>query len=130
MKKILALLGSVVFTGGVASALDVVYPQGKYNQTYHDTIFMMGSVDENEILYIQGERIEVSKTGAFVYNVPLKQGRNQVFLRAVKDGRGTIKQYYITKKIKPVNSDDKFQQAFSPLSRTTFKTVAEGALLR
>ena len=130
MKKILALLGAVIFTGGVASALDVVYPQGKYNQTYHDTVFLMGSVDKDEELYIQGERVDVSKTGAFVYNVSLRQGRNQVFIKTVKDGRSYYKQYYITKRVKPASVTAQEQQIFTPISRTTFKTISEGALLR
>ena len=130
MKKILALLGTVVFTGGVASALDVVYPQGKYNQTYHDSVFFMGTVEEDEDLYFQGERVQVSKTGAFVINVPLKQGRNQVFLRSIKDGRSTIKQYYVTKRVKATNAQIQSQQALTPLSRTSFKTILDGVPLR
>lgn len=130
MKKILALLGTVVFTGGVASALDIVYPQGKYNQTYHDNVFFMGTVDEGEDLYFQGERVQTAKNGAFVINVPLKQGRNQVFLKSSKDGRNTIKQFYITRRLQPAQAQNTALAQLTPLSKTAFKTVVDSAVLR
>lgn len=128
MRKILALLGFVVFTSQAGHALDMVYPAGKYNKTVHDSVYFMGSLAPNESLYYQGEKVKATKNGAFAFTVPLVNGKNQVFLRVCKDGRYSLKQYYITKERAPLaNSTD---NALVPLNKTVFKTVKDNVPLR
>ena len=129
MKKILALLGCAVFCNQCAEALDIVYPAGKYNKTYHDNIYFMGSLSEDETLYYQGAKVETSKKGGFAFTVPLRNGRNQVFLRVCKSGSCSIKQYVITKEIQKSTSSVE-QDVVTPLGKTVFKTNADGVPLR
>lgn len=129
MKKILALLGCAVFCNQCVDALDIVYPAGKYNKTFHDNIYFMGSLSPDETLYYQGAKVETSKKGGFAFTVPLRNGRNQVFLRVCKDGSCSIKQYVITKEIQKSTSSVE-HDAVTPLGKTVFKTNADGVPLR
>ena len=121
-------MGAVAFGCGMTLAMDVVYPVGKYNKTTHDNVYFMGSLEKGETLFYQGAKVATSKNGAFAFTVPLRQGRNQVFLRACKDGRCMIKQYYITRTLEaPKTTTD---IAFTPISKTVFKTVGDNVPLR
>ena len=123
MKKILALLGITVFVCGVASAADFVYPQGKYNRTEHDNVYFMGVLDSGETLYCQNEEVKSASNGAFVVNIPVPAGRNQVFLKVCKGGNCTIKQYYIIKqKSRP---EAPKPAVLTQLGKTTFVTAGE-----
>ncbi len=127
MRKILALFGATVFGCGVASAFDLVAPVGKYNKTTHDSVYFMGSLDKGETLFYQTEKVKTAENGAFAFTVPLKQGRNQVLLRVVKDGRPMIKQYFITKEL--VTASNTIPPLLVVMERTVFKTVTEGVPL-
>lgn len=128
MRKILALFGFLAFSSQVALSLDMVYPAGKYNKTIHNSVYFMGSLDKGETLYYQGEKVNVAKNGAFAFTVPLNNGRNQVFLKLLKDGRYSFKQYYITKEIQPVPPSGAVE--FVSLEKTSFKTISDGVPLR
>lgn len=128
MRKILALFGAAIFSCGVASAFDLVTPVGKYNKTFHNSVYFMGSLDKGESLYYQTEKIKTAENGAFAFTVPLKQGRNQVLLRVTKDGHSTIKQYFITKELRQAPSTTAVVTEEFP--RVVYRTISQGAPLR
>ncbi len=120
MKKILALaVISAVYCLSTQAA-DIVYPQGKYNKTSHDSVYFMGVLQKGESLFFRNEKVKTPSNGAFVVNVPLRQGRNPVFLSILKDGHYNIKQFYVTKEVKKTPAQQVYE--FVPLSKTAFKT--------
>ena len=118
MKKILALLGITAFGCAAVHAADIVYPQGKYNRTSHDNVYFMGTLDKGETLLFNNQSVKPASNGAFAINVPVSAGRTQALLRIGKDGRYTIKQFFIIK-----NKPQAVQQTKSPILIPTGRTV-------
>lgn len=118
MKKIIALLGITAFSCGVVRAADIVYPQGKYNRTSHDNVYFMGRLEDGETLIFQNENIKPASNGAFVINFPVASGRSQALMRICKDGRCTIKQYFIIK-----NRTKNLQTVKAPVLIPTGRTM-------
>ncbi len=128
MRKIIALLGITAFSCGCVYALDMVCPVSKYNKTVRDNVYFMGTLDKGETLYYQNEKVEAASNGAFAINVPVKSGRNQVFLKVCNDGKCTFRQYYITKVQSP-NPVEK-NNALIPIGKSCYVTSKSKVVLR
>ncbi len=128
MKKILALLGITAFSCGCVYALDMVCPVSKYNKTTHDNVYFMGTLAKGETLYYQSEKVNAAANGAFAINIPVKSGKNQVFLKVCKDGSCSFRQYYITKLQQPVAIEK--SNPLIPIGNALFVTSKPKVILR
>ena len=73
-KILLAFL--ILFAGIKVYALDVVYPTS-YNMNINaPSTFFVGNTNPEEILTINGVKIDVHPSGAFAQKVPLNIGKN------------------------------------------------------
>ena len=75
MKKFILLIILLCVTGS-SFALEVVYPKKKQFQFSSPTTFFIGSASPDKNLYINGERVNVHKSGGFAKFVNLKPGAN------------------------------------------------------
>lgn len=65
-----------------AYALDVVYPKKNEVTISSPSTFFIGSADTSKILTINGETVQVHKSGGFAYVVKLKSGINEFVIRS------------------------------------------------
>jgi len=75
MKKFILLVMLLCVSGG-AFALDVVYPKVKQLQISSPTTFFIGSAAPDKKLYVNGEQVDVHKSGGFAKFVNLNFGTN------------------------------------------------------
>ena len=75
MKKFILLI-LLLCVAGTAFALEVVYPKAKQFQISSPTTFFIGSASPDKILYINGEKVDVHKSGGFAKFVNLNIGAN------------------------------------------------------
>lgn len=95
MKKELFLISGLLLCFQTAYGFDMVLPENKNYDTTDEYAFFVGSTNNSEDIYINGQKIFTASNGAFAHTCKLKEGENRIML---KSGLST-RIYKINKKI-------------------------------
>ncbi len=108
-----------------AYALDIVYPKQNEVTIDSNSTFFVGSADTKVPLKINGQNIDVHKSGGFAYAVDLKVGENQFVIES-----GDEKQVFKIKRPNPKNILGANKPEILYESAETFVTVKDNVPLR
>ncbi|MCD8377668.1 MAG: N-acetylmuramoyl-L-alanine amidase, partial [Candidatus Gastranaerophilales bacterium] len=109
-------------------ALIITHPESQNMTVVEDAIFFTGKVERYEKVYINDVLMIPSKSRAFSYSVPLKNGDN-MFAVQKKDWLGNIETIKYTIKRSSV-SQTKYQNEFIASEPSYYETKKDGVILR
>ena len=81
MKRFIFIL-SIMLAAQSANALDVVYPKTNTVTINANSTFFIGSSDPKKQLTVNGQNVQIHKSGGFAYVVPLNVGANNFNLKS------------------------------------------------
>lgn len=115
MKKIMICIGALAATLS-ASALDIKMYSGTEDTVRSASQIIVGATDPKATVTVNGEDVNVRRTGSFGYKIDLKPGANTVDIKATLDGQTATKNFQIfrtDKARKPVEAKPQTETLFA-----------------